>query len=129
GIVVAAASAYKLILGRHDQIQSMAVLPFFNASGNPDMEYLTDGISETLINSLSQLPGIRVSARSLAFRYKGKDVDPLKAGRELNVRAVITGKVAMRGNVLVIQSDVIDVTHASQLWGGQYTRPVADILA
>ena len=129
GIVVAAASAYKLILGRHDQIQSMAVLPFFNASGNPDMEYLTDGISESLINSLSQLPGVRVSARSLAFRYKGKDVDPLKAGRDLNVRAVITGRVTTRANVLVIQSDLMDVTDGSQLWGGQYNRPVADILA
>jgi serine/threonine-protein kinase len=129
GIVVAAVSAYTLILGRHDQIQSMAVLPFFNASGNPDMEYLTDGISESLINSLSQLPGVRVSARSLAFRYKGKDVDPQKAGRDLNVRAVITGRVTTRGNVLVIQSDLMDVSNGSQLWGGQYNRPLADILA
>jgi TolB-like protein len=90
---------------------------------------LTDGITETLINSLSQLPGVRVTARSLAFRYKGKDVDPLKAGRELNVRTVMTGRVTMRGNILVIQSDLMDVTNGSQLWGGQYTRPIADILA
>jgi TolB-like protein/Flp pilus assembly protein TadD len=107
----------------------MAVLPFFNASGNADMEYLTDGISEALINSLSQLPGVRVSARSLAFRYKGKDVDPQKAGRDLNVRAVITGRVTTRGSVLIIQSDLMDVTDGSQLWGGQYNRPLADILA
>jgi serine/threonine-protein kinase len=127
--LLSAAAAYTWFLGRHDQIQSMAVLPFFNASGNPDMEYLTDGISETLINSLSQLPGVRVSARSLAFRYKGKDVDPQKAGRDLNVRAVITGRVTTRGNVLVIQSDLMDVADGSQLWGGQYNRPLADILA
>ena len=92
-------------------IESMAVLPFVNSSGNPDTEYLTDGITETLINSLSQVPGLRVRARSLAFRYKGKDVDPLKAGQELNVRAVITGRVTTRGNMLIIQSDLVDVEH------------------
>src|ERR1044072_93452 len=107
----------------------MAVLPFVNESGNPDTEYLTDGITETLINSLSQLQGMRVTARSLAFRFKGKDVDPLRAGRELNVRTVMTGRVTTRGNVLVVQSELIDVTNGSQLWGGQYNRPMADILA
>ena len=102
---------------------------FVNASGNPDTEYLTDGITETLINSLSQLPGVRVSARSLAIRYKGADVDPLKAGRELNVSAVMTGRVTTRGNVIIVQSDLVDVKNGSQLWGGQYNRPLADILA
>src|SRR5207244_9367580 len=100
-----------------------------NVSGNPDTEYLSDGITETLINNLSQLPDIRVTARSLAFRFKGKDVDPLKAGRELNVRAVITGTVTTRGDMLVIQSDVMDVENGSQIWGGRYTRPPGDILA
>jgi hypothetical protein len=70
-----------------------------------------------------------VAARSLAFRYKGKDVDPLQVGRELNVRAVITGRVVMRGDSLVIQSDVMDVEMASQIWGNRYTRPVSDLLA
>ena len=107
----------------------MAVLPFVNVSGNPDTEYLSDGITEALINNLSQLPDIRVTARSLAFRFKGKDVDPLQAGRELNVRAVITGTVTTRGDMLVIQSDVMDVANGSQIWGGQYTRPPGDILA
>src|SRR5438093_5579965 len=107
----------------------MAVLPFVNATQNPDTEYLTEGITETLINSLSQLPGVRVSARSLAFRYKGPDVDPLKAGRDLDVRAVITGRVTPRGNLLIVQSDLIDVANGAQLWGGQYNRPMADILA
>ena len=130
-ILVAALAAASLMFltGRPQQIESMAVLPFFNASGNPDTDYLTDGISETLINNLSQLPGLRVSARSLAFRYKGKDVDPLKAGRELNVRAVVTGRVVTRGNLLIVQSDLMDVTNGTQLWGGQYNRPIADILA
>jgi len=105
------------------------VLPFVNVSGNPDTEYLSDGITETLINNLSQLPNIRVTARSLAFRFKGKEVDALNAGRELNVRAVITGTVTTRGGMLVIQSDVMDVTNGSQIWGNQYTRPLGDILA
>jgi serine/threonine-protein kinase len=128
-VALAAVASYLFLNGRQDQIDSVAVLPFVNASGNPDTEYLTDGITETLINSLSQLQGVRVTARSLAFRYKGKDVDPLKAGRELNVRTVMTGRVTTRGSVLVIQSDLMDVTNGSQLWGGQYNRPFADILA
>ena len=123
------AASFIFLSGRPKQIESMAVLPFFNASGNPDTDYLTDGISETLINNLSQLPGLRVSARSLAFRYKGKDVDPLKVGRELNVRAVVSGRVVTRGNLLIVQSDLMDVTNGTQLWGGQYNRPIADILA
>jgi TolB-like protein/Flp pilus assembly protein TadD len=126
---LAAAAGYFSFASRGDQIRSMAVLPFVNTTGNADTEYLTDGITETLINSLSQLPDVRVSARSLAFRYKGKDVDPLQAGRDLNVRAVITGRVSTRGNVLIVQSDLMDVATGAQLWGGQYNRPMADILA
>jgi eukaryotic-like serine/threonine-protein kinase len=128
-VALAAVASYVLLKGRGGQVDSMAVLPFVNASGNPDTEYLTDGITETLINSLSQLQGVRVTARSLAFRYKGKDVDPLKAGNDLKVRTVMTGRVTMRGNMLVVQSELIDVTNGAQLWGGQYNRPIADILA
>ena len=128
-VALAAVASYMLLKGRGGQVDSMAVLPFVNASGNPDTEYLTDGITETLINSLSQLQGVRVTARSLAFRYKGKDVDPLKAGNDLKVRTVMTGRVTMRGNMLVVQSELIDVTNGAQLWGGQYNRPIADILA
>src|SRR5207248_10183285 len=126
---LAAAGGYFSLAPRRDQISSMALLPFVNATQNPETEYLTEGITETLINNLAQLPGVRVSARSLAFRYKGKDVDPLRAGHDLNVRAVITGRVSTRGNVLIVQSDLIDVTNGAQLWGGQYNRPMADILA
>jgi serine/threonine-protein kinase len=128
-VALIAAGSFIYLSGGSQQINSMAVLPFVNGSGNPDTEYLTDGITETLINSLAQLPGVRVSARSLAFRYKGRDVDPLKAGQDLNVRAVITGRVTTRGNMLVIQSDLVDVRTGAQLWGGQYNRPLADILA
>jgi len=127
-VLAAGFVGYRWTRGPSDRIDSLAVLPFVNASGNPDTEYLGDGISEALINDLSQLPGVRVSARSLAFRYKGKDDDPLKAGRELNARAVITGRVRTRGDQLIIQCDVMDVALATQIWGGQYTRPLADIL-
>jgi eukaryotic-like serine/threonine-protein kinase len=128
-LALTAGASFIYLSGRGEQIDSMAVLPFVNGSGNPDTEYLTDGITETLINSLSQLPGLRVTARSLAFRYKGRDVDPLKAGHDLNVRAVITGRITTRGNMLVVQSDLMDVRTGSQLWGNQYNRPLADILA
>ncbi len=84
-------------------IDSVAVLPFVASGTGADSEYLTDGITETLINGLSQLPGLRVSARSVVFRYKGRDVDPQQVGRELNVKAVVTGRVSVRGERLVIR--------------------------
>jgi serine/threonine protein kinase/Flp pilus assembly protein TadD len=127
GVAIAAAVVFRP--SRTDRIDSMAVLPFVNDSGNPDNDYLTDGITETLINSLSQLPGARVSARSLVFRYKGRDVDPQKAAKDLNARAVITGRVTTRANRLIIQADLMDVANGSQLWGGSFNRPLADILA
>ncbi len=115
--------------GSAQAIDSVAVLPFVNAGGNPDTEYLSDGITESLINSLSQLPGLRVVPRSTAFRYKASDAGPQQVGRELNVRAVVTGRVVQRGNSLVIGTELVDVTQDSQLWGEQFTRPVSDILA
>src|SRR5207302_5817736 len=83
-------------------INSVAVLPFVNGTGDPDTEYLSDGISESLINSLSQLPGTKVIARSSSFKYKGKEVDPQEAARALGVEAVLTGRVAQRGENLLI---------------------------
>ncbi len=108
-VAIVAAVSWMVFKGGGDQIDSMAVLPFVNGSGNSDTEYLTDGITETLINNLSQLPGLRVSARSVAFRYKGKDADPQKAGADLKVRAVITGRVTTRGNLLIVQADLVRV--------------------
>jgi serine/threonine protein kinase/tetratricopeptide (TPR) repeat protein len=116
-------------LNSKEAITSIAVLPFVNASNNPDAEYLSDGISESLINSLSQLPKLRVVPRSTVFRYKGRDADPQTIGRELGVRAVLTGKLVQRGDTLSIQTELIDVEEASQLWGAQYNRKLADILA
>ncbi len=109
-------------------IDSIAVLPFANASGDPNAEYLSDGITEDLINSLSQLPKLRVVPRSLAFRYRGQEADLRKIGRDLNVRAVLMGRVLQHGDSLNIQTDLVDVTDVSQLWGQQYSRKMSDII-
>jgi TolB-like protein len=111
------------------QIESIAVLPFQNASGNADTEYLSDGISEALINSLTELQQLKVIARSTAFRYKGRDVDPQAVGRELNVRAVLMGRVRQMGDRLNIQVDLVDASTGAQLWGGEYERQIADLLS
>jgi eukaryotic-like serine/threonine-protein kinase len=105
----------------------VAVLPFENASGDPESEYLGDGITESLINSLSQLGRLKVLARSTVFHYKGRKDDPLALGRELNVRAVLTGRVFQRGDTLVIAAELMDVKKGWQLWGERYKRKVDDI--
>jgi eukaryotic-like serine/threonine-protein kinase len=115
-------------LGR-EAITSIAVLPFVNASNEPDTEYLSDGISESLINSLSQLPGLKVIARSSVFRYKGREVDPQAAGRELGVQAVLTGRVTQRGDSLLINVELMDARDNSHIWGDQYSRKLSDIFA
>ena len=112
-----------------DVIDSLAVLPFVNAGGNPDAEYLSDGITESLINSLSQIPKLRVTPRSKAFRYKGQDVDPEKAARELKVSALLTGRVSERGGMLSVQAELVDVARDCQLWGERFQRKAADIFA
>ena len=111
-----------------EMIDSVAVLPFMNVAADPDTEYLSDGITESLINSLSQLPQLRVIPRSVAFRYKGQNVDPVQVGRELNVRAVLTGRLVQRGDTINIQTELIDVSQVSQLWGEQYNRQMADLV-
>jgi TolB-like protein len=110
-------------------MDSLAVLPFLNESADPNMEYLSDGITESLINSLSQWSNLRVMARSSVFRYKGKEVDPQKVGRDLRVQAAVTGRVQQRGDTLMIAAEMVDVEKGSQLWGSQYSRKVADIFA
>ena len=110
-----------------EEAASVAVLPFENASGDPDSEYLSDGITEILINSLSQLGRLKVLARSTVFHYKGRKDDPLALGRELNVRAVLTGRVFQRGDTLVIAAELMDVKKGWQLWGERYKRKVDDI--
>jgi len=107
-------------------IDSVAVLPFVNVSGNPDSDYLTDGIGDMLINALSQLDGLRVVPRLLVARYKGQSTDPRKVGRDLKVRALVTGRVSQRGDLLNVQAELVDVVKISQLWGEQYARKLSD---
>jgi eukaryotic-like serine/threonine-protein kinase len=128
-LLAGAALVYSFYPAGEVAINSIAVLPLANAGSDPNMEYLSDGISESLINSLSQLQRLRVTARTTAFRYKGKEIDPQRVGRELDVRAVLMGRVRQLGDSLNIQVDLVDVTTGAQLWGEEYNRKVSDILA
>jgi TolB-like protein/Tfp pilus assembly protein PilF len=110
-------------------IDSIAVLPFINVGGDPDAEYLSDGITESLINGLSQLSHLRVISRNSAFRYKGREVDAQAIGRELRVRAVLTGRILPHSEVLVISAELIDAQDSSQIWGERYRRKPADLFA
>jgi adenylate cyclase len=109
--------------------KSIAVLPFENASNEPNTEYLSEGISEALINSLSELQQLRVIARPMAFRYKQKDVDPRQVGRELGVAAVLTGKVRQMQDALNVQVDLVDPVTGAEIWGAGYDRKIADLVA
>src|SRR3984957_6398479 len=110
-------------------IDSLAVLPFENASRDPENEYLSDGITGSLINNLATVPKLRVMAQSTEFRFKGREIDPQAVGRDLNVRAVLTGRVTQSGGSLRIGAELVDVATGSQLWGAQYDRKHGDIFA
>jgi TolB-like protein/Tfp pilus assembly protein PilF/predicted Ser/Thr protein kinase len=113
---------------RGEAIDSLAVLPFVNTSGDPNAEYLSDGITESVINDLSQLHGLRVIARNTVFRYKGNDLDPQRTAQDLHVRAVVTGRLLQRGDTVVVQTELVDAEKGAQLWGAQYNRKLADVL-
>ena len=121
-------SAPRLADNDKDGINSVAVLPFANESGNADAEYLSDGVSESLINSLSQLPQLKVIARSSSFKYKGKNVDPQEAARALGVEAVLSGRVLQRGDNLQVSVELINARDKTQIWGEQYNRRAGDLL-
>jgi len=124
--VVLAAVPVAYFAARAKPIDSLAVIPFVNVGSDPNTEYLSDGITENLINS-SQLPKLRVVPRGRVFRYKGREIDTEKVGRELNVRAVLTGRVVQHGDSLNIQTELVDVAADSQLWGHQYNRKFSEI--
>ena len=111
------------------EISSIAVLPFVNASNDPNSEYLSDGLTEGLINSLSQIPNLAVMSRSSVFHYKGKDVDPQQVARDLKIEGVVTGRIVQRGDQLIISAELIDARTNHNLWGEQYDRKLADVLA
>jgi len=113
----------------HREISSVAVMPFVNASNDPNSEYLSDGITESLINNLSELPNLAVMARSSVSRYKGRDVDPQIVAKELKVEALVTGRIVQRGDELTISSELIDARTNRNLWGERYDRKLSDALA
>ena len=114
--------------GTAGELASLAVLPFVNATGETDADYLCEGIAESLINGLAGLPDLRVVSRASAFRYRGPDVDLARVADDLGVQAVVTGRISRRGDRLVFGAELVDVGNDSQLWGEQYTRPAADVL-
>ncbi len=115
--------------GGAKQISSIAVMPFVNESGNADVEYLSDGMTETLINNLSQVPNLNVKARSLVFRYKTKDIDPKKVGADLNVQAILTGRMVQRGDQLILNLELIDAQTENILWGSRYERKPSELVS
>src|SRR5215472_8241189 len=114
---------------QEEVIESVAVLPFTSDSTDPDAEYLSDGITEALINNLSEIRNLRVVARTTVFRHKGKDVDPQKTGNDLHVHAVVSGRLLQHGNTLIVRVEMMDVATGAQLWGGQYDREAESVFA
>jgi len=122
-----AAGGYYFLHRTSSAIDSVAVLPLANATSNSEMDYLADGITEGVINHLSRLPGLRVMARTTVFRYRGAQQDPLQIGRDLKVGAVIVGRLVQHGDTLNVETEMVDVSNGSQIWGEQYQRKASDI--
>jgi len=128
-LISAIGFGYWFFLRSTKQIESIAVMPFVNESGNADNEYLSDGMTESLIRSLSQIPGLNVKARSSVFRYKGKETDVQKIAQELNVLAILNGRVAQRGEQLILNLELVDGKTENVLWSEQYTRRQSDLVS
>jgi TolB-like protein/Flp pilus assembly protein TadD len=114
---------------RSRQVESVAVLPFANQSGNQDLEYISDGMTESVIRTLSQLPNLKVMSRTSVFHYKGKEINAQTVAKELNVQAVLTGTVSQRGDSLSTSVELIDPQDNSQIWSQQYTHKMSDVFA
>jgi TolB-like protein len=121
--------AWYLRSSRTEQIDSIAVLPFANVGGDANTDYLSDGVTESLIDSLTHVPQLKVKSRQSAFRYKGKDVDLQKVGNELGVSALVSGRVAPRGDTIELSAEVTDVRDNTEIWGQQYRGKSADIIS
>jgi TolB-like protein/Tfp pilus assembly protein PilF len=131
-LIVGAAGIWNYLQSRNNAdaaIPSIAVMPFVNESGNTEVEYLSDGMTETLISNLSEIPNLNVKARSLVFRYKGKDADPQTVGRDLDVRTVLNGRVVQRGADLIVYLELVDARSGNRIWGDQYNRKQADLIS
>ena len=128
-IILGGFFGYRYFTGTNSSINSIAVMPFVNESGNADLEYLSDGMTETLIGSLTRLPNLSVKARSSVFRYKGKDSDAKTIGRELGVQAVLNGRVAQRGDQLTVSLELVDAATENAIWSQQYKRKQSDLVS
>jgi serine/threonine protein kinase/tetratricopeptide (TPR) repeat protein len=128
-VMIAIVAGLYFLRGRSDskKISSIAVLPFVNATSDANNEYLSDGLTESLISSLSQLPDIKVMARSTVFRFKGKEDDPQKIGQTLQVNAVLTGRVLQHGDHVAVEADLVNTADGTELWGSHYDRTMANI--
>ena len=125
-MIALAAGAYRY--QSRQPIDTLAVLPFVNASGNDEADYLSDGLTDNLISSLSQMPGLKVMSHNAVARYKGKESDARDVAKQLGVRAVLTGRIVQRGNQLQVRAELVDARDNSELWGEQYDRKLADLL-
>ena len=128
-IGLAAGGAWYLRSGRTAQIDSIAVLPFTNGGGDANTDYLSDGITESLIDSLAHVPQLKVKSRNSVFRYKGKDVDVQKAGNELGVSALVSGRVVPRGDSIEVSAELTDVRDNTEIWGQHYSGKSAEIIS
>src|SRR6202167_1573186 len=128
-VVALAGAGYYFLHGRapEKKITSIAVLPFVNATADPNNEYLSDGLTESLIGTLSQLPDVKVMARSTVFRFKGKEDDPQQIGKALNVSSVLMGRVTQHGDTVAVQADLVNTADGSEMWGKHYERKMADV--
>ena len=126
-MILVAAVAY-FLLRRTASIDSLAILPFANASQSADADYLSDGITDSLIGNLSSLRGLKVKSRNAVRKYKGGDIDAGQAGRELDVAAVLTGRIVQHGDSLSIRADLIDTRDNSEIWGENFERKTSEIL-
>ena len=128
-LIVGGLAAYRYWPIASSQVDSIAVLPFENNGGDADTDYLSDGLTDSLMYRLSQLPNLAVSPRSTVFKYKGKDADPIKIGSDLGVSAVLSGRIVERGDDLTVSVELVDIRRNKLLWGEQYNRKMSDLLA
>src|SRR5262245_39465768 len=127
-LTLAGGAFYSLTRNNNTVIDSLAVLPFLNVNRDQQLEYLSDGMTETLICNLSQLPQLNVKARASVFRYKDKDISPRKVGADLNVRAILNGRVLQRGDVLILSLELADARTENVIWSEQYNRKQTDLV-
>jgi TolB-like protein len=128
-LMAAAVACFLYFANSGGAIDSVAVLPFVNASNDPNAEYLSDGVTESIISNLSQAPQLRVMARATVFRFKGQEVDPKEVGRKLNVKALLMGRLLQQGERLIIRVELVRAADGTQLWGAEYNRQRADALS